>query len=107
MPQSRIILRVVSLLPFLTVEMRSFDHYFQVANLGVKISVVTPISIYAFCLSIQTVVQFAGTKVRNSFHITAIYDGLKVHLYEKLTPNALKQHIFEHLSKEKRKAYRH
>ena len=46
-----------------------------------------------------TVVQFAGTKVRNSFHITAIYDGLKVHLYEKLTPNALKQHIFEHLSK--------
>ena len=44
-----------------------------------------------------------ATKVRISFHITAIYAYLKVHLYEKLTPNALKQHIFEHLSKEKRK----
>ena len=71
---------------------------------GSQISVVTPISIYAFCLSIQTVVQFAGTKVRNSFHITAIYDGLKAFLYENLTPNAHKQHRSDLLSKEKKKS---
>ena len=54
----------------LTVEIDLSATYFQVANLGVKISVVTPISIYAFCLSIQTVVQSATAKVRKKSQIS-------------------------------------
>lgn len=37
---------------------------------GSQISVVTPISIYAFCLSIQTVVQSATAKVRTKSQIS-------------------------------------
>ena len=68
---------------------------------------VNAISIYMLSAYPYNGSAVCATKVRISFHITAIYAYLKVHLYEKLTPHALKQHIFEHLSKEKRKAYRH